>query len=251
MDLPIHKMNWQVGGRTWPIWVKKPQTGAFLVAQSVKNLLTVQETQVWSLGQEDPLMKEMANHLSIPAWKIPWAEEPGGLQHMESQRVGHNRGTNTNNPDMEGKGQTVTSRANFWEKSTEPLGWARMATNKGRYLFSARSLGNREWTTKTVSLISHEMLEDSLCSAIVKTVFGTVCACSQSVMPDCLRPHGLLPVRLLWPWNSPGKNTGVGWHFFLQWIFPTQGSNPHLLHLLHWQEDSFITEPPGKLRPEG
>ena len=51
-------------------------------AQSVKNLPAMQETQVRSLGQEDPPEKEMANHCSILAWKIPWTEEPGGLQSM-------------------------------------------------------------------------------------------------------------------------------------------------------------------------
>ena len=50
----------------------------------------MQETQVWSLGQEDPLEKEMATHSSILAWEIPWTEEPGGLQSVVSQRVGHN-----------------------------------------------------------------------------------------------------------------------------------------------------------------
>ena len=53
----------------------------------VKNLLAMQETQVQSLGQEIPLEKGMATHSSIPAWRIPWTEEPGGLQSMESQRV--------------------------------------------------------------------------------------------------------------------------------------------------------------------
>ena len=62
---------------------------ASLVAQSVKNLPAVQETQVQSLGWEDPLEKEMAPHSSILAWRIPWAEEPGGLQSIESQGVGH------------------------------------------------------------------------------------------------------------------------------------------------------------------
>ena len=52
---------------------------ASLVAQMLKNLPTMQETQVWSLGQEDPLEKEMATHSSILAWRIPWTEEPGGL----------------------------------------------------------------------------------------------------------------------------------------------------------------------------
>ena len=56
----------------------------------VKNLPAVQETGIQSLGQEDPLEKEMANHSSILAWKIPWKEEPGGLQSIGLQRVGHN-----------------------------------------------------------------------------------------------------------------------------------------------------------------
>ena len=60
-----------------------------LVAQMVKCLPTMQETQVQSLGREDPLEKEMATHSSILAWKIPWTEEPGRLQSMGSQRVGH------------------------------------------------------------------------------------------------------------------------------------------------------------------
>ena len=49
----------------------------------------MQETWIWSLCQEDPLEKEMATYSSILAWKIPWAEEPGGLQSMGSQRAGH------------------------------------------------------------------------------------------------------------------------------------------------------------------
>ena len=65
-------------------------------------------------------------------------------------------------------------------------------------------------------------------------------------MSDSLQPHGLEPTRLLCPWDFPGKNTGVGSHFLLQGIFPTQGLNLHLQRLLHWQADSFTTEPPGK-----
>ena len=60
-----------------------------LVAQLVKNLPAMQETQVRSLGWEDPLEEEMATHSSILAWKIPWTEEPDGLQSMEFQRMGH------------------------------------------------------------------------------------------------------------------------------------------------------------------
>ena len=54
----------------------------------VKNLPVMQETQVQSLGQEDPLEKEMATHSSILAWEIPWTVEPGGLRSIGSQRVG-------------------------------------------------------------------------------------------------------------------------------------------------------------------
>ena len=55
----------------------------------VKCLPTMRETRIQSLGREDPLEKEMTTHSSILAWKIPWTEEPGRLQSMESQRVGH------------------------------------------------------------------------------------------------------------------------------------------------------------------
>ena len=57
------------------------------MAQTVKNLPAMQDTQVQSLGWEDPLEKGMATHSSILAWRIPWTEEPGGLQSMGSQRV--------------------------------------------------------------------------------------------------------------------------------------------------------------------
>ena len=60
-----------------------------LVAQMVKRLPTMLEIQVQSLGWEDPLEEEMATHSSTLAWKIPWTEEPGRLQSMVSQRVGH------------------------------------------------------------------------------------------------------------------------------------------------------------------
>ena len=56
----------------------------------VKNLPATQETWVLSLGQEDPLEEGMATRSSILIWRIPWTEEPGRLQSMESQRVGHN-----------------------------------------------------------------------------------------------------------------------------------------------------------------
>ena len=72
-----------------------------------------------------------------------------------------------------------------------------------------------------------------------------------SVMSESMRPYGLQPARLLCPWDSPGKSTGVGCHALLQEIFLSQGSNPHLLCLLHWQVGSLPLAPPGKPRQQG
>ena len=66
-----------------------------LVAKMVKNPPAMQEIQVWSLGQEDPLEEGMATLSSILALRIPWTEEPGRLQSMGLQRVGHGWATNT------------------------------------------------------------------------------------------------------------------------------------------------------------
>ena len=84
-------------GRTiWrcSLW-EAPCSFASLVAQTVKNLPAMWETWVQSLDWENPLEKEIGTHSSILAWRIPWTEEPGKLQSMEFQRVGHNCMTNT------------------------------------------------------------------------------------------------------------------------------------------------------------
>ena len=75
-------------GRSLPFL--RGETGSSLVAQMVKNLPAMQETWVQSLGWEDLLKEGMATHSSILAWRIPWTEEPGGLQSVEVQRVSHN-----------------------------------------------------------------------------------------------------------------------------------------------------------------
>ena len=67
----------------------------------------------------------------------------------------------------------------------------------------------------------------------------TLCVLGLLIVSDSLQSHGLQAPRLLRLWNFPGKNTGVGCHFLLQGIFPTQGSNPCLLGVMHWQADSF------------
>ena len=68
---------------------------ASLGAQMVKNLPAIQETQVWSLGWEDPLAKGTATYSTILAWRIPWTEEPGGLRSMGLQRAGYDWATFT------------------------------------------------------------------------------------------------------------------------------------------------------------
>ena len=79
--LPSHQEGKRPGA-----WFPK---GASLVTQKVKNLPAMQETRVQSLGREDPLEKGMAAHSGVLAWRIPWTEEPGGLQAIESQRIRH------------------------------------------------------------------------------------------------------------------------------------------------------------------
>ena len=86
--------------------ILKIYLGFTLMAQMVKNLYTMQETRIWSLVWEDPLEKRIANHHSILAWKIPWTEEAGELQSMESQRGRHNWGTNIFYPLMK-SGKTI------------------------------------------------------------------------------------------------------------------------------------------------
>ena len=78
----------EVFGSSMHLW-------AFLVAQTVKNQPAMQEIWVRSLGFEDPLEKGMAAHFAILAWRISWTEEPGGLQSMGSQKVGHDWAINT------------------------------------------------------------------------------------------------------------------------------------------------------------
>ena len=90
LDSPIWHQGRQFSSTNWlQIIFLSTRLGASLLAQRLKCLPGMQETQLRSLGREDPLEKEMATHYSTPAWKIPWTEEPGGLQSMGMQRVGH------------------------------------------------------------------------------------------------------------------------------------------------------------------
>ena len=98
--LPMNTQDWSPLGwtgwisiltHTHEVWIC--DGGASLMVQRIKHLLAMQETQLWSLGQKNPLEKEMATHSSTVTWKIPWTEEPGGLPFIVSQRVGHDGAT--------------------------------------------------------------------------------------------------------------------------------------------------------------
>ena len=91
-----------------------------LMAQMVKNLPAMQETQVGSLGQENPLEKGMGTHSSILAWRIPWTEKPDRLQSMGSQRVAHDRATNTFFHTFTFK---MIFRWDFWSCVDPVMGW--------------------------------------------------------------------------------------------------------------------------------
>ena len=91
---PSYTIKWKVGQNSiLHLHKRRNDYRTSLVDQTVKHLPTMQETRVPSLGQEAPLEKETATHSSILAWRIPWMEEPGGLQPMGLQRVRHDWAT--------------------------------------------------------------------------------------------------------------------------------------------------------------
>ena len=135
------------------------------------------------------------------------------------------------------------------------MGFSRQECWSGLHFLLQGIFPTQEWNPCLLSLLHWQADSLSLnhlgsLNYIYKSIsnLGKVSVCS--VMSDFSRPHGLQPARLLCLWNFPGKNTGVGCHFLLQGIFPTQGLNPHLLSLLHWQADSFTPKPPGTKSPQ-
>ena len=147
----------------------------------------------------------MAPHSSTLAWKIPWTEEPVRLQSMGLLRVGHNWATSL-----------LLSRVR--EGNGNPLQCSCLENPRdgGAWWAAVYGVAQSRTRLKWLSIVS----------------------ISRSLVSNSLRPHGLKPARLLCPWDSPGKNTGVGCHFFLQGIFLTQGWSLCLLHcrwvLYHW-----------------
>ena len=98
------------------------------------------------------------------------------------------------------------------------------------------------------SLLQHHGSKASVLPGVYR-LCSRAAVCPAKLLQSCLTlcdPYASLPARLLRSWDSPGKNTGVGCHALLQGIFSTQGLNPYLLGLLHWQVCSLPPAPPGK-----
>ena len=168
------------------------------MAQMVKNLPAMQETRVRSLGWEDLLEKGKATHSSVLGWEIPWTEERGGLQFVGPQSW---------------TGLSDSTR-------TFPL-WKRR---------SWQCIGRR--SPKPRSVLWQQMSLDSMPAPVWTWDLGYFSGadflmCKKRLSRVLVR---LEPARFLCPWNSPGRNTGVGCLSLLQGIFPIQGWNSGLLH---------------------
>ena len=119
----------------------------YMVAQTVKCLPAVRETRVRSLGWEDPLEKEMATHSSNLAWKIPWTEEPGGLQSMGSQRVGHDWAT------------SLQICQQIWKTQQWPQDWKRSVFTSISKKGNAKDCSNYHTVFALISHASKVMLK--------------------------------------------------------------------------------------------
>ena len=194
----------------------------------------------------------MAPHSSTLAWRIPWMEEPGRLQSMGSLKVGHDWATSLSfslscigegndnplqcscleNPRDGGtwwaavygvaQSQTRLTRLSSSSSSTSVSGetgvmlstsWVPYITQDYKHFAQTQvlSLGEQRWKEKRIAL----------------KAYHTRCVVICSAMSDSLRLHGQKSVRLLCPWDSPGKSAAAGCHALLQGVFQTQGWNPH------------------------
>ena len=174
---------------------------------SLVNLTAIQDTPVWSLGWEDPLENGMATHFSILAWRIPWTEEPGGLQSMAKSWTWLR--------DIIYSFTSLNATELFITPSAFHSIHRKMREN---YNFTPKKKDSKRWIPPS-ALHHMPSYEPESFKKKVKVL----------VTQYCLILCGPWPTKLLCPWDSPGKNTGVGSHSLLQGIFPTQGSDPGLL----------------------
>ena len=187
-----------------------------------KNLPAMQETWAWSLGREDPLEQEMATHSSILACRIPWTEESGELQSTGSQRITHDWVTNTYSESFP---TIITINLRIFYPLTSKKPRQSFSISAPHPTYPPPTLGNH-WSIASMDLpilgISYK--ENHITCGPLHPFFfffffvffykGKWKVKSLSRV-ESLRPHGLQATRLLPPWDSPGKGTGVGCHFLL------------------------------------
>ena len=219
----------------------------------VKNLPAMWETQVRPLGWEGPLEKGKATHSSILAWRIPWTVQSSG-----SQTVRHDSDFHFTALQLFYSSKIIVKKINrqvcLGVQVTLPRVELLGAEVNPRPISSAcRPLHDHHYTSThrythevhVCKLLIHQTLIRGLPGGDTETEQKQCAACLvASVVSDSVRPDGLQPTRLLCPRESPGKNTGAGCHALLQGIALTQGANPCLSHLLHWQEVSLWLAPP-------
>ena len=185
----------------------------------------------------------MATHSSILAWEIPWTEEPGRLQSMWLQRVGHDWVTNIH----------TLLLFQFYPLSTVILKntfiyfliyLAVLGLSCGCGIFSSNTWDLVPWPEiePRYLALGAQNLSHWSTRAVSSTVLFFKRVNSEVKSLSYVRLF-VTPTRLLRPWDFPDKSTGVVCHFLLQGIFPTQGSNPGLLHC---RQTLLPSEPPGK-----
>ena len=128
-----------------------------------------------------------------------------------------------------------TSFAQLWKYYISNYEFCMAHLQKKLFCWCAEESQPHEGRSKEASQAKFQIWRVLGWDSVLPLASVRVCVCVCSVMPDSLQHHGLWPTRLFCPWNSPGDNTGVGCHFLLQGLFPTQGLNPLLLH---WRVDS-------------
>ena len=176
----------------------------------------------------------MATHSSTLAWKTSWMEEPGRLQPMGSQGVGHDWVASLH----------YTRRCEEFKTCLTTIWYP--IHQKDVTWFSSPWITGQD----SDSLLTNRMQQKWCClitAVYCVCVWVCVCVCERVCVYTTYESESvshsshptLCDPRLFCPWNFPGKNTEVGCRALLQGIFPTQGSSPHLLCLLHWQAGFF------------
>ena len=151
----------------------------------------MQETGVWSLGQEDPLGKEMATHSNILAWRIPWTDEPNRLQSMGFQRVGHDWATNTHTYETRGTVRStlcatshLISRKNYKVRSLSPFLQIRKSNIRHIKCFAPRHTSNSDLLTNSshIQIASVILLTLLNCFIQISFFFPNYCSLSNVLM---------------------------------------------------------------------